>query len=60
VNPNIIHKNPKNFHELPIMNYETVWIFVVVVGVWTQGFVLARQAIYHLSHASSHASIPEL
>jgi hypothetical protein len=25
----------------------------VVLGVWTQGFALARQAVYHLSHASN-------
>jgi hypothetical protein len=30
--------------------------FLVELGVWTQGFVLTKQALYHLSHTSSPAA----
>jgi hypothetical protein len=30
-----------------------LWVFVGNTGVWTLGLTLARQAFYHLSHASS-------
>jgi hypothetical protein len=29
------------------------FFFFCVTGVWIQGFMLARQAFYHLSHTSS-------
>jgi hypothetical protein len=31
-------------------------LFLCDIGVWTQGFVLARQVLYCLSHVSSHHS----
>jgi hypothetical protein len=32
--------------------------FFGVIGVWTRGLILARQAFYHLSHAPSPQALP--
>jgi hypothetical protein len=32
----------------PLYFYLFIW-----TGIWTQGFILAKQALYHLSHAAS-------
>jgi hypothetical protein len=39
--------------------FHTCWPFVCLfffggTGVWTQGFIFAKQAHYHLRHTSSH------
>jgi hypothetical protein len=33
-----------------------LFIYFCGIGVWTQGFMLARQALYHLSHSTSSLS----
>jgi hypothetical protein len=35
------------------MEYYGWFCFLMVLGFWSQGFVLAKQALYCLSHASS-------
>jgi hypothetical protein len=33
------------------------WHLLVIPGSWIQGFMLARQSLYHLSHTSSQAAV---
>jgi hypothetical protein len=37
----------------PVKNSWFVCLFIGETGVWTQGFMLAKPALYHLSHAPS-------
>jgi hypothetical protein len=34
-------------------NTYAVWVWFDGSGVWTRGFALAKQVLYHLSHTSS-------
>jgi hypothetical protein len=46
------------FHEILLINLWHLFLFIcfcfLVLGVWTQNLVIARQALYYLHHSTSH------